>query len=171
MRKILLFTIFGILLLAGSLAFIVQENGDILLNGTEFSEVTNQQIANHLDHNLVMTRYVKTNEKLIPYYNLTYIEPTHDENNSYRVFTQEKGFPISLDLWNQCLNITTIQNCKNILVDRDTPFIYHEGEEDELTIYSTYYKATQEQARQYERAKTFRDKLNYNELDQLEALL
>lgn len=174
-KKILITLILGILSIAGIFGYVVLDNGNIMLEDSEFSQVTNQQIANYMEHNLVITRYTKDNEKIKIYYNITYVEPTHDENNSYRVFTQEKGFAIGLDLWSKCLNLTSQSNCKNILVDREEPFIYEiqveENMTENMTIYSTYYKAYNEQVRQYQRAIEFRDKLNYNELDDLENLL
>lgn len=179
MKKLLLIGL-GIFLLIGAFAFVVLPSGTILLSKQEFSSLTNNQISNYMANNLQMTRYKVMDDRIIVYYNLTYIEPS--TNGTYRVFIQEKPFKIGIDLYEYCLNVTTLQNCKNYLVDRETPFKYNitksygqDGEiiyeTEEIIITSTYYKAFQEQKSQYERAKKFRDKAIYNSLEDLGALI
>lgn len=120
-KKIIL--LLGIFMLAGVMAVVILPNGDKMLGEEEFVNVADNQIQTHMENNLQMTRHKILNEKIITYYSITYIEPTHI-NNSYRVFTQEKPFKISIDLWNFCINKTTKQNCRDYLIDRQTPYYF-----------------------------------------------
>jgi len=176
-KKIILTIALGFIILASASVFaiITLENGTKLLEKGELAEVTNNQIANYMENNLDMTRYRVLDTKIIVYYNITYVEPT---NGMYRIFIQEKPFKIPIELWQECLGQASKATCKTILADREEPFEYDPGEIDEITnetmtrtIYSTYYKAYQEQMRQFERAKTFRDKAIYNEMEELGELL
>ena len=174
MKKIYLTLIIGIFLLAGTMAFIILENGNILIEEDEFAQVTNNQIENYMENNLQITRYKVLNDKILIYYNLTYVEPTQNKNESYRIFIQEKPFTINIELYNKCINKTSLSNCKSILVDNEEPFIYNEtiGEEiNTITIKSTYLRAYEEQMRLYKKAIGYRDKAIYNELDNLGELI
>jgi len=177
-KKLLIALVFGMILLVGTVtAIITLDNGDLVLENGELAGVTNNQIANYMENSFDLTRHKVMDDKIIVYYDITYVEPTHDGAESFIVFTQEKPFKISIELWNECLSKTDKDSCKTILVDRDTPFVYDTGEVDDLdepimrTIYSTYYQAEQEQLRQFERTKTFRDKAIENEMEELGNLL
>ena len=162
---------FAIILIGLVSALIVIDNG-YLLNRDEMSEVTDNQIADYMINTFQIDSYKIMENKIIIKYNITYVEPSSyiNENNEsvngYRVFTQPKPFIIQKELWNECLNVTTTATCVDILVNREEPFIYDDGEENR-TITSTYYKAKQEQLRQYERAKEIRDNAISNDLDEL----
>lgn len=178
MKKIYLTLIIGTFLLAGTLAFVILDNGDILLEKEEFAQVTDNQIATYMQSVFKLTRYKVMDDKIIVYYNLTYIEPTQNENFSYKVFIQEKPFKIDINLYNKCMNVTTLEVCKQILVDNEELFVYNEtiqnGNETEIntiTIKSTYLQAKEEQIRLYEKAIGYRDKAIYNELDNLGDLI
>lgn len=182
-------------MLAGVMAVVTMQNGNKILGDDEFANVTDDQIQTYMENNLEMTRYKLLDEKIIVYYNITYIEPTHSSytyNDSenithtldkpYKVFTQEKPFTISTDLWERCINKTTKQNCRDYLVDRETPYYLVENasivegnettyEITNTTIKSTYLQASEEQDRQYERAIVFRDKAISNELEELFNLI
>lgn len=185
-KKIITIAIIGILLLAGVTAIITLENGDKIIESSELSQITDNQIANYMNNSLQITRHKLLNKKIIVYYNITYLEPMH-VNNSYRVFTQEKPFFISIELWKKCLNKTTKSTCKNLLVDRQNPYylienitrerelengtIITEYKETNTTIKSTYLQAIEEQTKQYDRAIVFRDKAINNELSELSDLI
>lgn len=138
-KKIII--LLGIFMLAGVMAIIVLPNGDKLLGDEDFSNVTDDQIQTYMENNLQMTKYKTLDEKIIVYYSIVYIEPTH-VNNNYRVFTQEKPFIISIDLWDFCINKTTKQNCRDYLVDRQTPYYLIENDSviREVTEYNNVSK-------------------------------
>lgn len=164
MKKILLFgLIFGVLLLVGTTAFIVLPNGDIILENNELASLTNQQIANYMANNFDLVSKTLHNGKVIVMYNLTYLEPLQDEDNSFRVFKQHKPFIISRELLLLCLNQTTIEVCEEFLIHRETPFTYVLNETN-ITIESTYYQAREEQIRLYHKAIEFRDTAIENEM-------
>ena len=112
---------FGLMLIASVSAIITLDNGDRIVSDSDLQQITEEQISSYMTNNLEITRSKKVGDNIFVYYNVTYLEPTH-VNNSYRVFTQEKAFQISLDLWKKCTNKTTNQNCRDYLVDRQTPF-------------------------------------------------
>lgn len=168
-------------MLSGAIAIITLPNGDKILSDEELADVTNNQIRNYMENNLEITRHKLLDEKIIVYYNVTYLEPTHVDN-SYKVFTQEKPFKISKELWEKCINKTTNQNCRDYLVDRETPYYLIENnsivEGNEITyeiinttIKSTYLQAYEEQRRQYFRAVEFRDNAISNNLEELDDLI
>jgi hypothetical protein len=132
-------------LLATATAVITLSDGSRLLGKDELKDVTNQQIATYMENNFAMTRYKVLDDKIVTYYNITYLEPTHsdytynDSNNithtiedTYRVFTQQKPFVIELSLWELCINKTTKENCKNYLLDREIPYYLIENVSYEL---------------------------------------
>lgn len=168
-KKIFLILILGIILLGSVISIINLPNGNKLLTKQEFSQLTNNQIFNYMKNNLNMTRYEILDNKILVYYNLTYVEPTH-RDGLYRVFSQEKPFKINIDLYEECLNLTTLQTCKIYLVDRTTPF-YYITNGNNRTILSTNYLAIQEQTHQFERVKLMRDKALNNTLEDLGNLI
>lgn len=120
-KKKYMIILFGVMLIASVSAIITLENGNKIVSDAELEQVTDQQISNYMDNNLEMTRYKKVGDDIVVYYNVTYLEPTHN-NDTYRVFTQEKPFKIPGDLWELCINKTTNQNCRDFLADRQTPY-------------------------------------------------
>jgi len=179
-KKYLIVTL--MFLLVGTVsAIITLENGDKIVSDAELQQTTEQQISNYMDNTLEMTRYKIVGDNIIVYYNITYLEPTH-VNDSYRVFTQEKPFKISGELWELCINKTTNQNCRDYLVDRQTPYYLVEnntiveGNETtykitNTTIKSTWLQASEEKNRQYTRALEFKSKSINNDLDELFGLI
>lgn len=151
MKKKILFTILGIFLLATATAILTLSDGSKLISEEELKTKTDEEIQNPMQNNVVMTRYVKLQDKMLFYYNHTYLEPTHsdytynDSNNvtqtivkPYKIFTQEKAYPVSLDLWKKCINKTTESNCRDYLVDRTTPYYLIENNSyiQEVTEYN-----------------------------------
>jgi hypothetical protein len=178
MKKIYLM-LMAILLIGGVSALIVTSDGYIL-NRDEMASVNDNVIASYMVNTFGLADYKIIEDKIITYYNITYLESsqginpeTNKSETQYRVFTQYKPFIIQKNLWNECTNLTTQAACIDILVNRETPFVYvtqeatNETEEVNRTITSTYYQAKQEQLRQYERAKAVRDNAINNELDYL----
>lgn len=191
MNKIIIMLL-GIFLLTGVTAIVTLSNGNKILSDDELASKTDEQIQSYMENNLEMTRYKLLDEKIIVYYNITYVEPSHSSyfDNStnetidkpYRVFTQEKPFTISKEIWEKCTNKTTKQNCRDYLVDRET--VFHlvenvsitEGNETtyeitNTTIKSVYLQAQEEQIKQYARAIKFRDKAINNDLEELVNLI
>lgn len=172
MNKKIIIPMFALALIGIVSALIIIDNG-YLLDRDEMSGVTDNQIANYMTNAFQIESYKVMENKIIIKYNITYVEPTSYFNNEtnttesrYKVFTQPKPFIIDKSLWNECLNKTTTANCVNILVHNEEPFVYDDGESNR-TITSTYYKAKQEQLKQYERAKGIRDNAISNDLDEL----
>jgi len=173
MKKIYMIPLFAVLLVGLVSGFILYDGG-YLLDRNEMSEVTNQQIQNYMENTFGIVDHKLMENRIIVYYNITYVEPTSYFNNEtnetetrYKVFTQPKPFIIEKELWNTCLNETTQQNCVNILVNNPEPFIWVIDEETNLTIKSTFLQAYEEQERQYYRAKEIRDNAIDNDLDYL----
>ena len=168
--------ILGLLLITTVSAIIVTNNGYIL-DRSEMAEVSNQEISNYMINTLALADYKIIEDRIIIYYNITYLESESYFNNEtgqtetrYRVFTQYKPFIINKELWNDCIDITTKQNCVNVLVNNDEPYTYQITENNittNITIKSTYLQAYEEQERQYHRAKDIRDNAINNDLDEL----
>ena len=168
-------------MLVGVMAVTILPNGDRILEKEEFSNVLDSQIQTYMENDLQITRYKLLDEKIIVYYNITYIEQTH-VNDTYRLFTQEKPFIISIDIWELCINKTTKQNCRNYLVDSITPYYLIQNEsvvQDNITFYeitnttikSTWLQALEEQDKQYSRAIEFRNKTIENKLEELSNII
>lgn len=181
MKKIYMIPLFAVILVGLVSAFIVLPNG-YLLEKSEMAGVNDAVIANYMVNNLNIDSYKLMEEKIIIYYNITYIEPTEYFNNEtnlsetrYKVFTQAKPFIINMALWNECLNATSAAACVDVLVNNPTPLTYEVvediGDDEPMitnrTIVSTRYMAEQEQLRQYYRAIEIRDNAIDNELDYL----
>ena len=130
-KKIMLGILAMLIILSTTVSAIIMLENGFLLEITEMASVTDQQIQNYMTNNLVLADYKLMENKIITYYNITYLEPTNyynPENNPtekrYRVFTQYKPFIIKKGLWNYCLNKTTPNNCINILVNNPEPFVW-----------------------------------------------
>jgi len=63
----------------------VLENGDIILTEAEFASLTDQQIADYMVSQFLISNIQIHSDKIEIVYNLVYVEPTH-VNNTYRVF-------------------------------------------------------------------------------------
>jgi len=71
----------------------VLENGDIILTEAEFASLTDQQIADYMVSQFLISNIQIHSDKIEIVYNLVYVEPTH-VNNTYRVFNH--GFKIGV---------------------------------------------------------------------------
>jgi hypothetical protein len=173
--------LFAVILIGIVSAFIVLPNG-YLLEKDEMAGINNEVIATYMVNSLNIESYKLMENKIIVYYNITYIEPTeyfngetNETETRYKVFTQPKPFIINIALWNECINLTTEAVCVDLLVNNPTPLVYEVTEDigdDEPMVYnrtvvSTRYLAEQEQLRQYYRSLKIRDNAIDNELDYL----
>jgi len=172
MKKIYLIPFLAILLVGiGSAVFVIP--GGYQLTKDEMSEVSDGDIANYMNNNFQIENYKLMENKIIVYYNITYVEPTKNGTETqYKVFTQPKPFIIPKSLWNECINLTTAAVCVDVLVNNEEPLNVSVGlndnnEKEYRVIYSTYYQAMKEQIAQYKRAKEIRDNSISNELDYL----
>lgn len=148
------------------------------LDKDEMASVTNTQIAQYMTNEFKMVDYKLMEDRIIIYYNITYIEPTNIGNGTqYKVFTQPKPFIIEKTLWNECLSLTSKETCIGILVNNPEPFNYtipnnlDEEYPEIIEIKSTYLQAYEEQVRQYNRAKEIRDNSISNDLDDLVTMI
>ena len=132
MNKIYI-SLIAILLIGGVSALIATENGYIL-NRSEMAGVGDNVIANYMVNEFGLADYKIIEDKIITYYNITYLESsqginpeTNESETQYRVFTQYKPFIIQKSLWNECTNLTTEAACIDLLVNRETPFTFVEN--------------------------------------------
>lgn len=167
MKKKIIIPIFIFLIVGIVSGFIITNNGYIL-NKEEMANIGNDAIANYMINNFDIADYKIMENKIIIYYNITYVEPKKTNGKTmYQVFTQYKPFIIEKELWNTCINLTTQANCINLLVNNPEPFIWEKNEEENITITSTYLQAYNEQVRQYYKAIKVRDNAIDNELNYL----
>jgi len=164
MNKKIIIPMFALVLI-GIVSALIVIDGGYILDKEEMAGVTDNQIANYMTNNFQLADYKIMENKIITYYNITYVEPTN--NGIYKVFTQYKPFIIQKDLWNECLNKTTANTCVYILVNNPEPFVYVDENNESRTIKSTYAMAYDEQLKQYERTKEIRDNAISNDLDEL----
>ncbi len=132
MKKIYLI-LMAVLLVGGVSALVVTNNGYIL-NKNEMAGVSDSTIANYMANTFGLADYKIVEDKIITYYNITYLEryssfnsETNETETQYRVFTQYKPFIIQKSLWNECTNLTTEAACVDLLVNRETPFTFVEN--------------------------------------------
>ena len=166
MNKKYVMGLFAFLMIATVSAIIVTSNGHILTT-SEMSALSNQDIANYMDNSFERLNVTRAGDNLFVLYNIVYVEPIRFYNNvtnltedGYREFSQAKKFTISISLVKQCLNKASMANCVDILVTDEEPYVYEMTVDNvarNVTIKSTYLQAYEEQGRQYQRAKEFRD--------------
>ena len=132
MKKIYLI-LMAVLLVGSVSALIVTTNGYIL-NRNEMAGVDDNTIANYMANTFGLADHKIMEDKIITYYNITYLEPhqginpeTNESETQYRVFTQLKPFIIQKSLWNECVDLTNEDACIDYLVNRETPFVYVEN--------------------------------------------
>jgi len=146
-------TLIALLLVGGVSALIVTSNGYIL-NRNEMAGVGDSTIANYMTNAFGLADYKIMEDKIITYYNVTYLEPySSNGETKYRVFTQYKPFQIQKSLWNKCVNLTSQSACIDYLVNRETPFVHVENisYQENVTYYNnvsyeeevTYYNQTE----------------------------
>jgi len=87
----------------------------------EFKKLSDNEIKDIMQNDNPLTRIDYLENKIMVYYNVTYLEPTH-VNNNYRKFTQEFGVKITYDEWDLCMEkIGKEEDCINYLVYDLTP--------------------------------------------------
>lgn len=121
-------------LLVGTVSAIVATSNGYILNKNEMAGVGDNTIATYMQNTFGLADYKIMENKIITYYDITYLEPYFSVNNEtketetkYKVFTQYKPFIIQKSLWNECLNKTSQANCVDYLVNREEPFTFVEN--------------------------------------------
>jgi hypothetical protein len=174
-RKIMMFSFVGIFLVALVSAGILSDG---MITRDEVAGLSNAQIGNYMEGKLDFVGYKVVEDNFIDYWNITYLEPagmminpeTNESEKYYREFTQAKPFKVSKDLYQTCLDLTSAENCKDVLRWNPEPYNWTRVENNETVttmIKSTYLQAYEEQEGQFERAKLIRDNADNNILEDL----
>lgn len=135
-------------------------NGTYILEQSEFAALTDQQIANYMVSQLTIQEIKVHEDKIEIIYSLVHIEPTHDANNTFRVFNHPYQTFVTLEDIIYCTDLTTVNNCVGYLVTNSEPFEYQISENETKTFTPTYVKAVNAGINQYNRAIEFRDSIS-----------
>jgi len=145
-------------MMASVTAVEVLENGDVILTASELAGLTDQQIADYMVSQFVISDINVHQDKIEIVYNLVYVEPTHN-NNTYRVFNNGYQTYIEYSLLEQCLSLTTMNNCVGILVTNTEAQTFDLGENETITITPTYVQALNQGINNYEKTLELRDSI------------
>jgi len=137
----------------------VLENGDIILTATEFSSLTDQQIADYMVSQFTITDINLHNDKIEIVYNLVYVEPTHN-NNTYRVFNHGYQTYVTYDLLQQCLDLSNMATCVQVLVTNTEAQTFDLGDNETITITPTYVQAFNQGVSKYQQTIELRDSIS-----------
>jgi len=137
----------------------VLENGDIILTEAEFASLTDQQIADYMVSQFLISNIQIHSDKIEIVYNLVYVEPTH-VNNTYRVFNHGFQTFVGYDLLQECLDLADMNTCVGLLVTNTETFTYDIGNNETRTITPTYVQAYAQGVSKYQQTIEMRDAIS-----------